>query len=60
MKYLIKLRIIGMESKIVLRLYQFFYDACDKLSRKHSEIADKGYKLIAEHRRGEEDGIHEA
>ena len=53
MKYYITLRIIGIQSKVVFYLYQFFYDVCEKLSNKHSEIVDRGCKLIAEHSRGD-------
>jgi hypothetical protein len=54
MRYLIKLKIIAMESEIVFRLYRFCYDACEKLSNKHSEIVKKGCKLMTEHSRGGE------
>ncbi len=43
-----KLKILKLESSIVYRLHHFFYQVCEKLAKKHTEIFEKAMKIIEE------------
>jgi hypothetical protein len=43
-----RLKVVRIESEIVYRLHHFFYQVCMKLADIHSEIFERGIKIIEE------------
>ena len=41
-----RLKVVRIESEIVYRLHHFFYKVYEKLADIHSEIVERGIKII--------------